>query len=971
MFNAKKYYLSEKTLLLIIILFFHFSQFTFGQTPQMNYGYPGKILSFISENFETDIFPPQGWILEYTGTLYWQHYPLASGYGIGTGCAQFFFNIAPQGTIQSLVLTSLGPTVAGDSLSFDHAYTTYDTEIDLLIIEISDDAGVTYSTLVTLNGGAYGPLRTAPPTHSVFVPTPSQWATKRYALPPGTNRIRFKAVSGWGNNLYIDNCRIGSQLTTDVGVQSIDIANPTLEISQIPKATVRNHGTTSQSFSVTMHITPGSYTSTQAVTSLPASEDLQLSFDEWTPLVGSYNINVFTTLPGDMDNSNDTLGAITEVVRPQISNMNAIFKNGQVFITWDELQQTDVVYTVYKSPDPIEYGYQLSSAQNLGNVRDNSRINERLSEIIGVPISLKIDSASTPIAAGKGLFVATATETGSFYYAITARFNNLEDTTIIAGSNSLISPVSETVMMPKPVWQQNRTVSGKLFEIYVLYATKVTSSIYPQMTNAGTFPYNFAIVKSGNIAPHPLTIYLHAGGYHFLPTSTFFKTTGDPNEWVLSIDEWIPGMIFTTYSYGFHENYDLFAATNPVPTSGMLYNYTAKKVEFIIDWAIQNLPVDSTRTYMTGWSMGAIGSIFNSIMIRDKIAAIFIFAPVFDLAKFGNDYMFRLWGTYQTNLMTNEGYRMGERLDAKFLLSTNKLNSLPLLFTFCGKHDGQAGWEEKPAFYDSIRVSKHGGYHFWSWSDHGQTYLSSPWSPSFPNFSFLTRYRTDLSYPAFSNCSIDYNPGNGGMYNGDAIGSINGHLDWKDDIVDVPERWEITLFVKDLVTTSGTLTAPDSATTDVTLRRLQNFIVPEGYTVHWQNLKNHLIVQQESFTCDSGPVTLHGVKVYKDSSRIQVTYSPSALEYKTLPVRYFVLKQNYPNPFNPNTTIEFDLPKTSKVSLKIFNIVGEEVATLVSDRLAAGSYSYNWDAANLASGVYLYRLQAGKYVQMRKMVLMR
>ncbi|UCF64876.1 MAG: T9SS type A sorting domain-containing protein, partial [bacterium] len=79
---------------------------------------------------------------------------------------------------------------------------------------------------------------------------------------------------------------------------------------------------------------------------------------------------------------------------------------------------------------------------------------------------------------------------------------------------------------------------------------------------------------------------------------------------------------------------------------------------------------------------------------------------------------------------------------------------------------------------------------------------------------------------------------------------------------------------------------------------------------------------------------------------------------------------NYPNPFNPITTIEFDLPKTSLVTLKVFNILGEEVAILVSDRLSAGSYFYQWNASNSASGVYLYRLQAGDYIQSRKMVLM-
>lgn len=90
-----------------------------------------------------------------------------------------------------------------------------------------------------------------------------------------------------------------------------------------------------------------------------------------------------------------------------------------------------------------------------------------------------------------------------------------------------------------------------------------------------------------------------------------------------------------------------------------------------------------------------------------------------------------------------------------------------------------------------------------------------------------------------------------------------------------------------------------------------------------------------------------------------------------IPTTYY-LHQNYPNPFNPSTTIEFDLPKASEVTLKIFNILGEEVVTLVSDRLTAGNYSYEWFmTSGMASGVYLYRLEAGEYVETRKMLLMR
>jgi len=86
----------------------------------------------------------------------------------------------------------------------------------------------------------------------------------------------------------------------------------------------------------------------------------------------------------------------------------------------------------------------------------------------------------------------------------------------------------------------------------------------------------------------------------------------------------------------------------------------------------------------------------------------------------------------------------------------------------------------------------------------------------------------------------------------------------------------------------------------------------------------------------------------------------------------YVLYNNYPNPFNPSTTIAFELPTTGKVTLKIFNILGEEISTLVSDRLSAGSYSYEWSRPDgIPSGVYFYRLEAAGYVRTRKMVLMR
>ncbi len=85
----------------------------------------------------------------------------------------------------------------------------------------------------------------------------------------------------------------------------------------------------------------------------------------------------------------------------------------------------------------------------------------------------------------------------------------------------------------------------------------------------------------------------------------------------------------------------------------------------------------------------------------------------------------------------------------------------------------------------------------------------------------------------------------------------------------------------------------------------------------------------------------------------------------------FTLEQNYPNPFNPSTTIDFSLQKAAKVTLEVYNVLGQKVTTLVNNRLAAGQYSVIFDATNFSSGVYFYKLTSGDFSQTRKMMLLK
>ena len=95
-------------------------------------------------------------------------------------------------------------------------------------------------------------------------------------------------------------------------------------------------------------------------------------------------------------------------------------------------------------------------------------------------------------------------------------------------------------------------------------------------------------------------------------------------------------------------------------------------------------------------------------------------------------------------------------------------------------------------------------------------------------------------------------------------------------------------------------------------------------------------------------------------------------ENNTVP-KTFSLQQNYPNPFNPATTIKFTIPpghNYDKISMKIYDILGKEAATLVNENgMAAGTYEINWNASNYSSGVYFYTLKAGNYIDTKKMIV--
>ena len=114
----------------------------------------------------------------------------------------------------------------------------------------------------------------------------------------------------------------------------------------------------------------------------------------------------------------------------------------------------------------------------------------------------------------------------------------------------------------------------------------------------------------------------------------------------------------------------------------------------------------------------------------------------------------------------------------------------------------------------------------------------------------------------------------------------------------------------------------------------------------------------------------------KDTIDFLITDGSGIMMMKTFIFSYtgpkeFKLEQNYPNPFNPSTVISYQLPVISKVTLKVYDILGSEVKTLVNEEQEAGYKEVQFNAANFASGMYVYRLTAGDYISVKKMLMIK
>ena len=148
------------------------------------------------------------------------------------------------------------------------------------------------------------------------------------------------------------------------------------------------------------------------------------------------------------------------------------------------------------------------------------------------------------------------------------------------------------------------------------------------------------------------------------------------------------------------------------------------------------------------------------------------------------------------------------------------------------------------------------------------------------------------------------------------------------------------------------------------------FPAPPGGIPQWGGIPNSSIDDLEVLELSDG-YELWMSCVSRGIAVLKVQYQPTSVENNSGSPKDFSLSQNYPNPFNPSTKIQYSIPQSSSVTLKVFDILGNEIETLVNEAIPMGTYEITWYAGNLPSGIYFYKLQAGNFVETKKMMLLK
>ncbi len=589
---------------------------------------------------------------------------------------------------------------------------------------------------------------------------------------------------------------------------------------------------------------------------------------------------------------------------PQVTSLQVRHRAGQTFITWKEvdsplvddqiddagvrglvreLDDGKLRYRIYRSGEPIR---SLEGLAVLAEVRPLSCWNIDYYGLYakkGEPaVRYVIADGAEPLPVGTGLYVhnpalPAGAESAKAYYVVTVVEDGTENTAL-GESNATAAPVVETRGQGVPVLQ--RIVKPESFA----YIDKPELHYYvrweaPPNSSVENRPIDYLVAVPPNIAarPTPVGLHLHCWGgslnggygwwYHYgeLGTTYLISSNQVPYDW------WT----------GYHELYYSGRPDEQRWKQGVVRPYTTTRMLSFLDWAAEKYQLDLNRVFAAGSSMGGSGAPMFAIRYPGRIAWAIGWVGVHDpgntpqfTGSYERVYGKRSWGIrYEDGTPVFEYYK-----DAAFLLKYPE-KEIGFVTWSNAKNDGGIGWPQAVEFFRAMQRSRRPHIFVWGLAGHGQR-ASMPAGGG--QRVMPIDIRLDQSIPAFTDCSLDDDPGTARRlprprevrigkearrdpFDGDSAGQANLYLYWRtEDVVEQAGRWEMTVGLTDQ--------APqDKCSVDITPRRLQNFRVRPGQTYNWTNSAGGKLLQAGRATADRwGLVTLEDVIVTKRQNRISI-----------------------------------------------------------------------------------------------------
>lgn len=525
---------------------------------------------------------------------------------------------------------------------------------------------------------------------------------------------------------------------------------------------------------------------------------------------------------------------------PAVSNLRALYRSGQVFLTWNETPvPSGTTFNVYRSRQPIVDESTLAAARQVGQwlephsaedwTRDpgnygKGRVQDPKTGAVpapAAPVGYIIEPGGPRLDPTTGLHVHTvaSAEEGDAYYAVTTVLAGREDRTVAAGANALRAPVSQRCAPVQPIWQG--TGEGPAPN------AGQGRALYLQLHAKGNRPA-CAYIAFGDATqawregiPFMFDVRVAADRVTLLPSDTMyvgrsFSRAPEASGSVCGV--W-------TFWYGCS---DRIAEPDQIDR-GTPTNYSERRLLFMLDWVKGYLGTDPNRTYCSGSSMGGCGTMSFAFRHPEIFAAVSAHVPIVaynegDPAKgrtLGwHDNTFRLRPICgPVTLTCSDGVPLGQRLDATAFVLAHP-DDLPFLHIANGRQDTSIPWHNNPPLYRALQAMRQGCLVAWNDGAHPDVDGLLPADVKQAAAAGLARFALNRSFPAFSQCSRDNDPGKGDNSDGDVVGFMNRGLNWADP-VETTARYEVLITYE--------LDAADlPLRVDVTPRRCQAFRLTPG-----------------------------------------------------------------------------------------------------------------------------------------------